>query len=138
MNVLSEHRLRTNLADARQLGLWVGDFARRAQLSAAVRNALDLALEECVTNVISHACNDGRDHWLTIRFKAAPDEVRVEVEDDGQEFNPLTAPSVDVTEPLETRAIGGLGIHMMRELMDAVEYRRIGDRNILTLIKRVS
>ena len=136
MNLVSEHRLRNDLAEIRHLGLWVADFAQRAQLPAPVRNAIDLALEECVTNVITHACNDGREHWVTIRFKAAAEKVCVEVEDDGREFNPLTVPPVDITEPLETRAVGGLGVHMMRQLMDAVEYRRVQGRNLLTLIKR--
>ena len=138
MNFFAEHRLRNDPAEAGQLAAWVEDFARRAQLPEAVRNAVDLALEECVTNVFSYAWNDGREHWVTVRFKVDEDEARVEVEieDDGREFNPLTVPPVDTTKPLESRAIGGLGIHMVRQLMDAVEYRRERGRNVLTLIKR--
>jgi len=75
---------------------------------------------------------------VTIRFKADAKEVCVEVEDDGLEFNPLALPPVDITEPLETRAVGGLGVHMMRQLMDAVEYRRVNGRNVLSLIKRTA
>jgi anti-sigma regulatory factor (Ser/Thr protein kinase) len=138
MNLILEHRLRNETAEMRHLGLWVADFARSAQLPTSVQEAIDLALEECVTNIISHACNDGLEHWVTIRFKAGAEEVRVEVEDDGPEFNPLTVPPVDVQEPLENRAVGGLGVHMIRQLMDAVEYRRVDDRNILTLIKRTT
>jgi len=138
MNIVFEHRLRSDRAETRHLRLWVADFARRAQLPPPVWNALDLALEECVTNVISHACDDGREHWVTIRFKADAKEVCVEVEDDGLEFNPLALPPVDITEPLETRAVGGLGVHMMRQLMDAVEYRRVNGRNVLSLIKRTA
>src|SRR5262245_49799781 len=136
MSLVVEHRLRNDPADARQLASWVTDFAEQAQLSVPVRNALDLALEEWVTNVITYGCNDGQEHWVTVRFKAAPAEVRVEVEDDGPEFDPLTLPPVDTKEPLETRRLGGLGVHMMRELMDRVEYRRTGGRNVVTLIKR--
>jgi|ERR1051326_9049297 serine/threonine-protein kinase RsbW len=138
MSLVAEHRLRSHRSETRQLGFWVADFAHRAEVSAAVRNALDLALEECVTNVISHSCNDGREHWLTIRFKATQEEVRIEVEDEGPEFNPLKLPPVDTTEPLETRTVGGLGVHMIRQLMDAVEYRRTNGRNLLTLIKRTA
>jgi len=69
-------------------------------------------------------------------METADGEVRVEVIDGGKQFNPLTLPPVDVAAPLETRPIGGLGIHMMRQLMDTVEYRRERDTNILLLIKR--
>lgn len=141
MNFLAEHRLRNDPAEARQLAAWVEDFARRARLPDAIRQAIDLALEECVTNVISYAWTDGQEHWLLIRFKADLDHgqggAEVEIEDDGREFNPLTVPAVDVAQPLENRPIGGLGIHMVRQLMDRVTYRRENGRNILTLTKRL-
>ena len=140
MNLVSEHRLRNSSAETHQLAAWVEDFARRAHVPEAARKALDLALEECVTNVISYAWNDEREHWMVIRFNAdsIQGQVEVEIEDDGREFNPLAAPPVDVAQPLENRAIGGLGIHMVRQLMDRVAYRRENGRNILTLTKRVA
>ena len=138
MNLVAEHRLKNDPSETRQLAAWVEDFASRARLPAPVHKAIDLALEECVTNVLSYAWNDGREHWVLIRFKADPGEGRanVEIEDDGREFNPLRMPPVDVSQPLENRPIGGLGIHMVRQLMDEVAYRRENGRNILTLTKR--
>jgi len=138
MNFVSEHRLRNNPAERRRLACWVADFVQRAQLPATVGGAIDLALEECVTNIFSYAWKDEREHWATIRFAASDSEARIEIEDDGREFNPLAAPPVDVTQSLEARPVGGLGVHMVRQLMDAVEYRRENGRNILTLIKRIA
>jgi len=140
VNFVAEHRLRNNPADAGQLAIWVEDFARQARLPSSVRQAIDLALEECVTNVFSYAWKDGREHWVLIRFKADSHEgsAEVEVEDDGREFNPLASPPVDVSVPLERRPIGGLGIHMIRQLMDSVTYRRENGRNILKLAKRIT
>jgi serine/threonine-protein kinase RsbW len=63
-------------------------------------------------------------------------ELKAEVEDDGQPFNPLEAPEVDTTKPLEERTIGGLGIHLVRKLMDGLDYQRQGDRNLLTMKKK--
>lgn len=137
MNVVAEHRLRNDPSEARQIEAWVADFARQAGLSKEVRDAIDLSLVEWITNVISHAYDDAREHWITIRFHSGDGEVRVEVEDDGREFNPLTQPPVDTSAPLETRPIGGLGIHMIRKLVDTVLFRRESGRNIITLIKRV-
>jgi anti-sigma regulatory factor (Ser/Thr protein kinase) len=138
MNTVCEHRLRNDLAETRRLGAWVEDFAQRLQLSASVRQAFDLALVECVTNIISHSYEDNSEHWVRIRFQSAPGEARVEVEDDGRAFNPLTVPGVDTNAPLESRPIGGLGVYLIRRCMDEVQYRRENERNILTLIKRLA
>jgi anti-sigma regulatory factor (Ser/Thr protein kinase) len=136
MNLVSEHRLRNDLQETRQVGPWVESFVRQAKLPRPVQDALDLSLVEWITNIISYAYEDAGEHWITVRFLAGDDQARAVVEDDGREFNPLTRPPVDTTAPLETRAIGGLGIHMIRQLMDAVEYRRENGRNALTMTKR--
>jgi anti-sigma regulatory factor (Ser/Thr protein kinase) len=138
MNLTAEYRLRNNPSEAKQIGDWVAAFARRAGLSKEVQSAIDLSLVEWITNVITHAYEDSYEHWITVRFQKHDTEVRVEIEDDGREFDPLTLPPADTSAPLETRAIGGLGVHMMRKLMDTVLYRRENGRNILTLVKRVS
>ena len=137
MNLLSEHRLRNSLEETRQIGPWLEDFARRAQLPEPVRKAIDLALVEWVTNVVSYAYTDRLEHWIVIRLKMASAEASVEVDDDGREFNPLSRPPVDINVPLEQRSIGGLGIHMIKILMDSVEYRRVDGHNVLTMKKRM-
>ncbi len=133
-----EHRLRNDLGELRQIGAWVATFAETHKISDAARHAIDLALEEWLTNVVSYAFSDNAEHWITLRLECSAGEVRMTVEDDGREFNPLDRPPVDTTEPLETRGIGGLGIHMIRKLMDRVEYHRDGGRNILTMTRRVA
>ena len=94
------------------------------------------AFVEWVTNVVSYAYTDRLEHWIVIRLKSGSGEASAEVEDDGREFNPLTRPPVDVNVPLEERSIGGLGIHLIKTLMDSVEYRRVEGRNVLTMKKR--
>ena len=136
MNLVAEYRLRNDLAESRQIEGWIQSFAEAVQLSPAARNAFDLALVEWVTNVISYAYDDAREHWIVIRFLTGSGQARVEVEDDGRAFNPLTLPPVDTSAPLEQRAIGGLGVHMVRQLMNSVEYRRAEGRNILTMTRR--
>ena len=139
MNLVAEYRLRNVPAESRQIEEWIRSFAEVAKLSPAAQNAFDLALVEWVTNVISYAYayDDAGVHWIDVRFLAGSGLARVEVEDDGREFNPLTLPPVDTSVPLEQRRIGGLGVHMVREFMDSVEYRREAGRNILTLTRRV-
>lgn len=138
MNLVAEHQLRNDPSETRHIADWVEDFVSRAGLSREVQNALDLSLVEWVSNVISYAFDDSREHWILIRLTKAETEVRVEIEDDGREFNPLTHPAADTSAPLESRPIGGLGIHMIRRLVDALEYRRDHGRNTLTLVKRLT
>ena len=97
---------------------------------------LNLALEEILTNIISYGYTDNREHEIKVRLSVQPGEVKAEVEDDGQPFNPLAAPEADTTQSLEERTIGGLGIHLVRKLMDGLEYKRQGDRNLLTIRKK--
>jgi anti-sigma regulatory factor (Ser/Thr protein kinase) len=137
MKLVAEHRLRNDPAEARRIEEWMKSFAETAHLSPAARHAFDHALVEWITNIISHAYADAREHWIVIRFLTAPGQARVEVEDDGREFNPLTRPPVDTSAPLEQRGVGGLGVHMVRQLMDSVEYRRESGRNLLTMTRRV-
>jgi anti-sigma regulatory factor (Ser/Thr protein kinase) len=136
MNLVAEYRLRNDLAESRQIEGWMNSFAEAARLSSAARIAFDTALVEWITNVITYAYDDAREHWIVVRFLASPGQARVEIEDDGRAFNPLERPPVDTTARLEGRAVGGLGIHMIRQFMDAVEYRRADGRNILIMTRR--
>jgi serine/threonine-protein kinase RsbW len=114
----------------------LSEFGQRHGLPSKVIDHLNLALEEILTNIISYGYTDNREHEIRVSLSAQPGEVRAEVQDDGQPFNPLEVPQPDTTQPLEERAIGGLGIHLVRKLMDGLEYKRQGERNFLTIKKK--
>lgn len=137
MNLIAEHQLRNTQADAVQLEPWIRSFAEAANLSANARQAFDLALVEWVTNIISYGFPDGREHLIRLRFLADRSFALVEVTDDGVAFDPLAVPPVDTQAPLEDRPIGGLGIHLIRRLMDQVEYSRTDGRNVLKLRRSI-
>jgi anti-sigma regulatory factor (Ser/Thr protein kinase) len=112
-------------------------FAAEHRLPAKVFQAADLALEEHVTNVLHYAYADTALHKICVRLSCDELALLVEVEDDGRAFNPLDQPRVDTSVPLEQRPVGGLGIHLMRQFMDTLDYRREGGRNILRMTKRL-
>jgi anti-sigma regulatory factor (Ser/Thr protein kinase) len=112
-------------------------FAAEHLLPAKVLQAADLVLEEHVTNVLQYAYADTSLHEIRVRLSCDEGALHVEVEDDGRAFNPLEAPPVDTSIPMEERPIGGLGIHLMRRFMDGLDYRREGTRNILRMTKRL-
>ena len=94
---------------------------------------LQLAVEEHLTNILVYAYEDRLEHEITVRAQWRNGSLSVEIEDDGRAFNPLDLPSPDLTLPMDQRPIGGLGVHMIRRSVDAVEYRREANRNILSL-----
>ena len=113
------------------------EFARQHHLAPAVLQAADLALEEHVTNVMRYAYEDTAPHEIRIRLALEPQRMQIEVEDDGRPYDPLSRPPVDTSEPLEEKPMGGLGIHLIRSLMDEVDYRREAGKNILRMRKRL-
>jgi len=92
-----------------------------------------LALEETLSNVIRHGYADQARHEIAVSVRVRGDEVELAVTDDGQEFDPLSAPEVDLGVPLEERQAGGLGIHLVRNLTSDVAYRRHDGRNQLRI-----
>lgn len=132
-----EVKLPNSLAALAQLHAVVGQFCRRLAIHPDSESKIDLVLEEVFTNIVRHGYDDSRPHEIIIRLKRDRDHVRIRVEDDGRCFNPLLVPAVDVTAALARRRIGGLGIHLIRSLMDGASYRRIAGRNVLSLSKAV-
>jgi anti-sigma regulatory factor (Ser/Thr protein kinase) len=111
-------------------------FGAAHGLSPDVVFKLNLALDEVMTNIISHAYDDEAEHQIAIGVALDGEGVSVRVEDDGRAFNPLDAPRPDLGLDLADRPIGGLGVHIVRSVMDALEYRREDARNILIMRKR--
>jgi serine/threonine-protein kinase RsbW len=100
---------------------------------------INLSLDEVVTNIVTHSPKSPPGaREILIRLSTEGGEVSAEVEDDGGEFNPLKLPVPDIGASLHDRSPGGLGIHLVRSLMDHVNYRRIGLRNHFTMSKRVA
>ncbi len=96
---------------------------------------LTLALEEAASNVIEHGYK-GRGGDLGIVFRVAAGDVTLELRDTAKPFKPGKVGRPDETVPLEDRPLGGLGLHLMHQLMDEVYYETLPDGNLLTMIKR--
>ena len=113
------------------------NFAREHALPEPALQAADLALEEHLTNVLAYAYADQAPHDLRISLAIEGRCLQIEVVDDGRPFNPLSHPAPDTSLPLDQRPPGGLGIHLIRQFMDELDYRREADRNILRMRKRL-
>ncbi len=122
--------------DLRRTREMAGALVRGRVLGPALTTDLEIVLDEILSNIVRHGLRDGREHEIRIALAVEADTVIVTVEDDGPAFNPLTFPPPDLDAPLDTRAVGGLGIHLVRRLMDTVRYERVEGRNRLVLRKR--
>ena len=97
---------------------------------------VQLAVEEAVTNSILHGY-DGTSGTIAIRIETTPHYITVEIADDAPAFDPLSVPDPDVNTDLEDRQIGGLGIFLIRRVMDEVSYRYEKNKNILVMEKKI-
>jgi anti-sigma regulatory factor (Ser/Thr protein kinase) len=100
--------------------------------------SLNLVIEEAVINTINYGYDDDREHLIELSFALIQGELSVTICDDGKAFDPTIMKEPDVTLSAEDRPIGGLGIHLIRKLMDKVEYKRENKRNYLTMIKTLT
>ncbi len=108
-------------------------FGAEAGLPPDVTFRLTLSLDEIVCNVIRHGFDDDREHQILVGIGVAGGVVTATVTDDGVAFDPRDAPLPNLEAPIEERQPGGLGMHLVRETMDEVEYRRVNGRNVLTV-----
>ena len=131
-------QVRNKVTELARLNAFLAAFWASNQLPKDAMFGLAVALEEIFANVIFHGYRDGGEHAIHVALALRDRVVSLTVEDDGVPFNPLDAPAADDTAPLEERPIGGLGIHLVRKLMDELEYARKGNRNRLVVRKRVS
>lgn len=112
-------------------------LARQFDLPPKTLHDVQLAVEEHLTNILNYGFDDQGEHQIKVRASITAIELRIEVEDDARPFDPLKHPVPDLSQPLDARPVGGLGIHMMRKSVDRLEYRWVDGKNILVMVKQL-
>jgi sigma-B regulation protein RsbU (phosphoserine phosphatase) len=110
-------------------------FSEHYRIPDKIRLKMHLVIDELLTNIISYAYLDDEKHDIEIKVELAANRLKVSMVDDGIPFNPLGKETPDTELSLEERKIGGLGIHLVREMMDRVSYRRRIDKNVITVVE---
>ena len=124
--------MRNDIQQIPTLAEWVESL----HIPEALNMTINLALEEAVTNVMLYAY-PGENGKVLIEAEKTPQRITFTISDSGIPFDPTQRPEADITLPAEDRAIGGLGIHLVRQIMDDIHYERKDNRNILTLVKKL-
>ena len=129
--------LKNQVEELNKLPEFVDTVCEEAGIDMVLIASLNLALEEAATNVVLYAYgkNEGE---VDIEAVYTEKYLKFILTDTGVAFDPTQKEEVDTTLSVEERQIGGLGIHLVRQIMDSVNYERINGKNVLTLIKRLN
>lgn len=112
---------------------WIRDHLIQAKIGSDVVGKMELASEEALANIIQHGYPEKKGQ-IELQFHHLPGSVELVFMDQGPPFNPLeSAPTPDLEKSLEEREVGGLGVFLMRKVVDDIRYSRENDTNVLIL-----
>ena len=115
----------------------IEELAEKWELSQALAMNINLVIEEAVSNIIFYAYTDNDKHEIKIAVSLNNNRLMIKITDNGIPFNPLAQQQPDITLPAEERPVGGLGIFLISQIMDKMDYTRQNNWNILTLNKSI-
>ena len=128
--------LQNNVRQVKQLNAFVKQVVGELQIETSLAKQLQLAIEEAVVNVMEYAYPSGETGDVTIKMASDGSVLRIQIIDAGVYFDPTSKEKTDIDIPVQDRQIGGLGILLVRELMDSINYERLNQLNILSLTKK--
>ena len=137
--VMLKHHLtlHNDIEEIPLLADFVDEVCEEAGTDVSLAMSINLALEEAVTNSMLYGYPEGSVGLVEIEGGVDGSTLTFVISDSGVAFDPTQQAEADVTLGVEERPIGGLGIYLVREIMDEVRYERVGDRNVLTLSKQL-
>ncbi|MBQ6178191.1 MAG: SpoIIE family protein phosphatase [Bacteroidales bacterium] len=136
--VLKRHLvIKNDISQISRLEKFISGIAASKNLDEALATNINLALEEAVTNSVMYAYPEGTEGEIEIKARVDDNEIEFILSDNGIEFDPTARPEPDITASAELRPIGGLGIFLVKNIMDSVTYRREDGTNNLIMIKKL-
>ncbi len=129
-------KIQTEPSELNHIFAAVEDLGEKEGWSPDLVFRVNLALEELGLNIMNHGHDEGT-HEIEINLTSEADALTIEIKDDGKPFDPLRdAPEPDLDSPVGVRNPGGLGVHLVRTMMDELSYRREQGKNHVTLVSR--
>lgn len=111
------------------------EFCGGHKIKKEVCDKIKVVFDELLTNVMDYAFPDGQEHSISIQVDLHTNKLVLQIEDDGIAFNPFLKEAPDTNLSMEDREVGGLGIHLVKNLMDEYNYKRLIGKNVITLVK---
>ena len=129
--------LNSQLSELKALNQHLIAFGRNTGLPELSISEINICLDELFTNIVSYGFNDDLEHKIKFTMTVDDNILTARIEDDGAPFNPLKKEAVELPEDVDSAKIGGLGIHITRELVDKISYARKGKINSVTIRKSI-
>ena len=123
--------------ELRRVAIWLEEIGEEWEFPMSFVLSLNLVLEEALTNTILYGYQDKEEHTIEILFSKSGNLLKVSIVDDGMAYDPTSKPDPDITLSVQDRPIGGLGVFLIKKIMDTVEYQRIENKNHLMLTKNI-
>lgn len=130
--------LSNNVQEIPQLNTFIDEVCESHDLDPMTSMEMNLALEEAVVNVMTYAYPEGTKGYVDISAQSDNGSLMFIISDSGKPFDPTTREDVDTSLPAEQREIGGLGIFLVRKMMDDIKYEYKDGHNVLTLRKKLN
>jgi anti-sigma regulatory factor (Ser/Thr protein kinase) len=127
--------LSNQLPELERLNVAFSEFAEKSNVPKRTVNQFKLVFDELLTNIVSHAYSDHGEHTILTEIRVFGDKIVATIADDGKLFNPLKYGKPLVEASIDEREVGDLGIHLVRNVMDEVRYRRQGETNVVSVVK---
>ena len=130
-------RLKSDLSELKNLSLNLTYFGQVHGLPELIVSEVNICLDELFTNIVMYGFKDDSEHIIRFKINLNGDSLLMNIEDNGLPFNPLQKKDSELPADIDNAEIGGLGIHIVKKLMDGIWYERRQGRNILTLKKEL-
>jgi sigma-B regulation protein RsbU (phosphoserine phosphatase) len=130
-------RIENNLGEIDRVNRGFSDFIESHGHLPALGFKFNIAFDEMLSNIVSYAYDDDDNHHIDVEIKLIGDKVVATISDDGVPYNPFSTAVPDTDLSLDDRQIGGLGVHLVRNLMASTAYQRKVDRNVTTLVQNL-
>ena len=129
--------IKNDISEISKLATFIGELSEELDFTPELNFNLNLVLEEAVSNVILYAYGKEEQKEIFLVAQSCDNNLVFVLTDSGTEFDPTKVPDADITLSAEEREIGGLGIFLIRQIMNIVEYQRIDGKNVLTMGKQL-
>ena len=130
--------IKNDISEISKLATFIGELSEELDFTPELNFNLNLVLEEAISNVILYAYGKEEQKEISLGDYLSDNNLVFVLTDSGMEFDPTKVPDADVTLSAEEREIGGLGIYLIRQIMNTVEYQRIDGKNVLTMRKELN
>ena len=130
--------IKNDISEISKLATFIGELSEDLDFTPELNFNLNLVLEEAISNVILYAYGKEEQKEISLVAYLSDNNLVFVLTDSGMEFDPTKVPDADVTLSAEEREIGGLGIYLIRQIMNTVEYQRIDGKNVLTMRKELN